>query len=422
MKPYPVIGLLLLGWLASCSHAQNTDGQFVWATSIITETIWKLCSEVVTGTVYQQEPYSTNLVLPDAVLTEVTVHPSSSPTSCYNLPIPTPALDIVAFSADRASPDATDQDDPVFFYLGENATVPEYVATLIDGERYLLDVSSDACVSSRVALILAEGESLVVDQTGMHYFDSTCGSASSVVVKCFLDQIGPMVDAEFQRMADERRLNQRAMATTNFTVAVQVEDVIGSLFYGPEVWFGPSQCDYGNRDDFEGWSTHTWSCQHPGENSTEKQCERAFLNWMRPNTTWASSSGQSSAYLLHFISKAGPALSNLFPAMSPSFTKGLNWLSKAGSAVVDIAEFGGESICQALHQSDEYFLVLSDPGLSSVHTIGAYVSPPVSIISKTMNSQITNPARAPPRAVQPGVTGFPTVTATEFLPTIFGPL
>lgn len=378
--------------------------------------------------IYEQGPFSTSLVLVDAVLTGITVQPASSPTACYNLPIPTSALDLIAFSADQTSPDDAHQNDPVFFYLSDNATVPEYVATLIDGNRYVLDVSSNASAASRIALTLSGGESLVIDQTGMHYFDARCGSGSSVLVDGFLGQILPMVNEAPQRMSG-RQLDKREMPMTNFTVVVQVEDVIGSQFQGPQVLFGPTPCNFVNRNDTEGWSTYAWSCQHPGLNSSEKQCEGSFQTWLRPNTQPPSAggqppgtNGQPSSYLLKFISKAGSSITNLFPALSPPFAKGLNWLSKAESAVVDIAEFGGESICQLLHMNDEYLLVLSDPGISSAHTIGAYVSPPVPVISETMASHTTRNPRDPPRVVQPGATGFPTLTATAFLPTIFGPL
>jgi len=377
--------------------------------------------------VFEQGPFSTSLVLVDAVLTDITVQPASSPTSCYRLPIPTSALDLIAFSTGHVSTNAHSANDPVFFYVGGNATVPEYVAAFMDGNRYLLDVSSDAAAASRIALTLSGGESLVFDQSGMHYFDADCNSGSSALVNSFLDQILPMVNNSSQNAAVSR-MSKRDMPENNFTVIVQVQDVIGSQLQGPQVSFGPSACTLFGKRDTEGWSTYTWSCQHPGANSSEKQCEASFHSWLRSNNTQAAGSGTSNAnnelssYLLRFVSKAGSSITNLFPALSPSLGKGLSWINTAESAVVDVAEFGGESVCRLLHMNDEYFLVLVDPGLSTTHTIGAYVSPPVPVISETLASWTTRKTKEPPRVVQPSATDFVSVTATSFLPAILGSL
>ena len=77
----------------------------------------------------------------------------------------------------------------IFFYVGSNATVPEYVGTDLDGSHCLLDISSNALAADRVALALTSGESLVFSQDGMHHFGAACNSASSVAIGDFLDRM-----------------------------------------------------------------------------------------------------------------------------------------------------------------------------------------------------------------------------------------
>ncbi|KAK3987651.1 hypothetical protein QBC44DRAFT_270551, partial [Cladorrhinum sp. PSN332] len=438
--------ITLLVKLTSSQYNPASSSPWYWATTIVTETVWTICTVEETQTVglnlnpvYDSQltcpqviaklavPATvTNIAVPDAeepVLTSVTVQPPTSPTSCYNLPTPTFSLEVIAFSANQISRDGTaNATDPVFFYVGNNATSPEYVGTFIDGNRVLLDLSPDASAAGRVAILLPGGESLVFDQTGVHHFDAGCRSVSSVMIPSFMDQVRSIASApnihsnnpEVGPISGGYRssaLGKREMQSKNFTVQMVVESIIDAELQGPNMFWGPSPCTFVSRTPGEGeWPVFTWTCEYPGKQSAEKKCEAAFQNWLRPGSNSVSARGLIESgddlfqYLPRFLAKAGGSLTNLLPGVSSVMQAGMKWLSAAQNAVIDVAEFGGESVCEVLHAFDEYKLVMSDAGLKEKgrqHTVGAYVSPPVDTIVGTLASHTTRMTREPPRAVVP---------------------
>ncbi|KAK0668213.1 hypothetical protein QBC41DRAFT_356792 [Cercophora samala] len=400
--------LLALLLFASVEATGDPDTQYWAATTVVTETIFENVRLALT----------TSIILPNAVLTSVVVQPPTSPASCYSLPTPTESLDVVAFAASQVSASS----EPVFFYVGNNATSPEYVGTFIDGNRVLLDISPDASAAGRVAMILSSGESIVFDSTGVHHFDANCQSVASVVIPGFMDQVLAVAESpvHMQRRS-YHTIQKREMEQQNFTVAVRVENVIDQLLREPDLAFGPSACGFVSRDVDGEWAILSWTCQYPGAESAEKACEQSFHSWLRPNfSSLAAVSGEINNgddlfnYLPHFFTKVGGSLMNLIPGLTPVLQKGLKWLTVAQEAVLDVAELGGESVCELLHAFDEYPLIFKDPGLETQHTIGKFISPPVPTISGTIASRTTKVTKEPPRAMQPTVTDFPTVTETSF--------
>ncbi|KAK3693421.1 hypothetical protein B0T22DRAFT_420732 [Podospora appendiculata] len=420
----------LLGGLCICAAQAERDDSFYWATTVITETVWTICAAQETATVFEQGPFSTSIVLANAVLTGITVQPASSPTSCYSLPTPASSLDVIAFAARQASTSSNaTASNPLFFYLGDNATSPEYVGTLLNGTQCLLDISPNASAAGRVALMLAGGESLVFDQTGMHHYNGGCDAVSSVTIANFSSQIMAIVDSpDLPTLSDIPQTGKmkRQLPETNFTVVVQIDDAINGQLLKPQVSFGPSPCTLLTQSEVGRWQTLIWTCQRPGANSSEKTCEAKFHNWFNPDPV-APSPGAGSTnngtdlfnHLPGFMSKLGHSITSLFPGLSPALLQAVGWLKTARRAVLNAAEFGGDELCLVLHAMDEYTLVLSDPGLPTPHTIGVYVSPPVPTISDTMALWTSRITKEPPRAVLPKVTGFPSVTETSFTPVSF---
>ncbi|KAK0735217.1 hypothetical protein B0T26DRAFT_671389 [Lasiosphaeria miniovina] len=447
--------------------AQLDTSPWMWATVVVTETVWTMCAAEETTTIVEQGPVSTSIVLANAVLSDITIQPASSPAWCYSLPTPLSALDSIALSVDRASPTAPStasvaDEDAVFFYVGDNATAPEYVGALVDGSPFLLDISSNASAAGHVALVSsATGETLVFDAAGMHRFAPGCVAVSSVLVAGFMEQMVDIVSqmpvaqsnvfgqdsvAVAQKVA--RSKSAPKMAETNFTVVVEVDDIIDALLREPHVFFGPSECAFLSRDDKAGgdWTVLSWTCQFPGANSGEKACEAAFHSWLEPDGTIATStiiarttvaattvvelspqckpiSNGHDLFLClpQFVRAAGAPLTDLLPGIDAQLRRGLGWLAHAAqAAVVDAAEVGGKALCRVLHAADEYPVLFSDPGIAAAHTIAMYVSPPVPTIVETLASRTTRVTREPPRAVIPAVTAFPNVTVPSFLPTAAG--
>ncbi|KAK0732400.1 hypothetical protein B0T21DRAFT_195404 [Apiosordaria backusii] len=150
--------LFILLFCALVEANGDPDPQYWTATTVVTETVWTMCTAEETETVDPKLPINlldskltctqvfenikvaltTSIILPNAILTSVVVEPPASPTSCYSLPTPISSLDVIAFAANQITTDSSKASDPVFFYVGNNATSPEYVGTLIDGNRVLL--------------------------------------------------------------------------------------------------------------------------------------------------------------------------------------------------------------------------------------------------------------------------------------------
>lgn len=429
----------LLAVILPRSEAESLDPWL--ATAIVTETVWTTdCSveeatrvrrpiryhdQDLTPQTLTRHPTTTSIVLTNAILTNVTVQPATSPTSCYELPTPIASLDVVAFSVRHIS----DTDiDPVLFYLADNATVPVYVATFIDGHRILLDVSANSSTAGRVALAMPRGESIVFDATGIRHFDARCDSVWSVDIDGFLDQItsiafplpGSRLVKSNLRVRDDVGVDTDADST--FSVTIQVDDLVGNQLMAPQLSFGPTACKLVKQQLGTEWSNFTWDCDFPGANSSVKRCANAFASWLEPSFPQPEGEGSEKSkkdiplfnVLPGFLDEACSPIISLFPNLSQPLGDGLDWISKAHVAVLDAVTGGALAMCSALHQSDQYGLFFSDPGLSDTHTVGVYHSPPVSTIVGQVASRTTLMTREPPRVVMPTVTDFPSVTATSF--------
>lgn len=356
-------------------------------------------------------PLTTSIVFPDAVLTGVTIQPASSPTSCCALPTPSTSLELIAFE-----PNATDVDS-IYFYKNSNATSPEYVGTFVDGSRCLLDLSPEALAAGRLAVHLSNGESIIFDDTGMHYYGAGCNTTTCVSISDFLAQLAGLPDAP---PPADGRVRRRDFPETNFTVAVQVAAAIDLFLHDPQVTFGESPCTFIDIQNITDWDIHSWTCQFPGAKSNEQSCEEKFHSWFKPDSPSLTGTGlnQTGKALFNFVprlvNRVGSNIADLFPGISEPLQHGLTWLNNAHNAVLHAADVGGGELCEVLHALDEYDLILSDPGLPSLHTIGNYHSPPLPTITEVFESHTTSITKEPPRQVVPTETSFPNVTETSF--------
>lgn len=418
--------------------AQGDNGTYCLATSWITETLLTACGVLETTTVRSQRrarkkgtsltmpgtqvyeavpcPVTTSIVLPDAVLTGVTIQPASSPTACCFFPTPSSSLKLIAFE-----PNATDV-DPIYFYASNNATSPYYVGTLVDGFRCLLDLSPEALAAGRLAAYLSNGESIIFDETGMRYYGASCNTTTSITISDFLTQLAGLPDVPPSAGADPRgrKVTKRNLPETNFNVAVQVAAAIDLFLHDPQVAFGDSPCTFVDIQNITEWDIHSWTCQYPGANSSEKSCEEKFHSWFKPDSPSPSETGlgQTGNALFNFVPRLVNRIENhfadLFPNISEPLQHGLAWLNNAHNAVLHAADVGGGELCEILHVLDEYDLILSDPGLPSLHTIGNYHSPPVATITEVFESHTKRITKEPPRQVVPAETSFPNVTEVSF--------
>lgn len=387
-----------------------------------TQTIWTTCGCAEPS---PTTPVSTCIDLGAATLTGITIQPSSSPARCYQLPTPLSALEPMALPVNQILD--TDATDPVFFYVGDNGTAPQYLGSLIGSSSCLLDLSYEASCAGRLAMTLPGGHSLVFDRSGIQIFGSACDAVSTLSIDNFWQQVVDITGIP-PLYFPSRQLRRRSQAETNFTVQVQVDKASASILQSPEVDFGQSPCHFQAAIPGDQYDTMSWTCQYPGPLSGEKQCEAAFNAWLSnaPDDP-VGSPGNLSDFLniiSPFLSQAGSPIASLLPReLSDTVLQGLQWLgSTAQGVAAEAVELSGMSICQVIHAADEYNLVLYGNTLVGTRTMGAYVTLPTqTIVANLVNTPREQPTREPPRIVQPDVTTFPIQTDSTFWPLIFPP-
>lgn len=401
---------------AAVPAAAITATETACATVTVTQTLW--------ATQYPPLPFSTAITLNNAVLTGITIQPVSSST-CYRAPIPTQAVAV------ELNPSPVDLSSaPLVFYLGDQSgsTAIDYITATIDGNACLLDITSSASSTSRVTLTFEGGDSLVFDYWGLQLINRDCSSVSSVEISNFSDQV-----AQIATSSSTIRIIPvvaREFDQKNFTVEFQIEKELHDLLQAPLLTFGSSPCQLISRELDNTWGNLTFTCQYPGANSTQKACSVIFDNWLQqtfpsmlsPNLT--NNPPNLLPYLPLFLSLATPQLSPLIPPLNPALHLATTWLTSIQSTFANLAQLGGNAICELIHAGDVHEIVFDDQVLPSPHTVGVFHSPPVDTVYATLAPHHTaatgEPAFPPPRQIRPSVTGLESVTVTSWVMPVVG--
>lgn len=404
--------IALAGILARTGLAYGTFGY----PAFLTETVWTgvTCTASPAST-----PVSTHIPFGATTMSGVTVHPASSPTSCYQLPTAVSALTPMALPLNQIL-ETSDTMEPVFFYVGGNGTTPQYLGTFIGNSQSLLDLSDAASSAGRLAMTLPGGERLVVERGGIHLFGQGCDSVHSLSVESFWAQIVNITGTPSSSPPSQRLGKRAAQDETPFTVHVQVDK--GTEAFQQAVVFGQSPCQIQGTTPGSQYDTMVYTCQYPGVNSGEKQCEAAFRAWLSNSPTDPNGvPGNLSDFLniiSPFLSQSNSAIASLLPReLQGTVSQALQWLGTTGQAVANEAiELGGLSLCTVLHAADENDLTFHN-GSVATHTMGAFVRPPTGTLTLDLqNTPRAAPTREPPRVHQPNIGNFPMFTESAFTP------
>ncbi|EGO53320.1 hypothetical protein NEUTE1DRAFT_17702, partial [Neurospora tetrasperma FGSC 2508] len=113
----------------------------------------------------------------------------------------------------------------------------------------------------------------------------------------------------------------------------------------------PSQSSFVDIQNITEWDIHSWTCQYPGANSSEKSCEEKFHSWFKADSPSPSGTGldQTGNALFNFVPRLVNRVENniadLFPGISEPLQHGLAWLNNAHNAVLHAADVGGGELC-----------------------------------------------------------------------------
>jgi hypothetical protein len=170
---------------------------------------------------------------------------------------------------------STNQTPPALteFYLSGNGTVANYLAMMgSDGNTYLIDLSDP----TKLGIVDSNGNSLYIDSADLHFATPDCSLVINVDIANFAQQLS--TQAKSTPLQSRDTLSKR-FSETSFFVVLQLTDQCQQPVTDltPSLGVGPTPCQSvpgsNNRQS-------TWSCQFPGANSGEMQCENSVNDWI----------------------------------------------------------------------------------------------------------------------------------------------
>ena len=361
------------------------------------------------------------IALNSVSLTGVTILAPRSPTSCFTLPTPSAAMDLVAVAV--TPQDDYDLSNPMMFSFGENATNPQYIGALASGDPYILDLSPDNPVTGQLGLQIPGQNALVFDGSGMSLFAGNCTSLSQVVVDNFYSQLSAMSGSVSSRSTSGRFEKRQSVPTTSFTVEVSVDSYLKTPSFSPNLTFGNSLCTLQTNELGTTMDNITWSCLYPPPQGGAAACAARLNTWLggmsMPSTTPRNTT-EVLATLSPFLSLAGDSLLTLFPGSDPALSLALAFMRQVETASKEAVGDVGSAACNVMHSFDSDDLVIEDSGLLGTKTLGSFLNaPPPSLAINLAASATASIAILPRRKANPK-DNFLIQIATDFK-SILGP-
>lgn len=160
-------------------------------------------------------------------------------------------------------------------FLSENGTEAKYVAGVGEDDiKYIFDVSNP----NRFAIMDDKGNSFYLDDSGIHVATSDCSLVLDLEIENFKGQVTELTGKSFTRRTVEKRF-----VNTKFDVALDLRDICDNPVTDiPSLGVGATPCELISEHFSTGESD--WSCQFPGEESKELQCENSVKQILNPLT------------------------------------------------------------------------------------------------------------------------------------------
>jgi hypothetical protein len=114
----------------------------------------------------------------------------------------------------------TQLNSPLDIYFDQGGATASYFSALISGSTYIFDVSDP----NRVAVTYPNGNSLIIDQTGISFFSADCSSSLVVSIVNFTEQIDALAASQGQAKCALHLYKRRE---TNFFIDVALRDQCG---------------------------------------------------------------------------------------------------------------------------------------------------------------------------------------------------
>ncbi|KAH7344230.1 hypothetical protein BKA66DRAFT_614888 [Pyrenochaeta sp. MPI-SDFR-AT-0127] len=192
----------------------------------------------------------------------------TSRSACSTLPAPTASL--------QAIPIPTTQETSQLqsFLFSQDGNKVQYLSVKgDDGKIYIIDYSQ----RGKLGIADTEGNTMYIDETGVHFSNADCSMGVDVNIDEFLSQAeyqSPLLNTEQQPSA---RLLKRFVNKDFVAIAElknQCQNPVTKLT--PSLSVGPTSCELSDSKD----GRFTFKCQFPGEKSDEMQCEDSVNAYM----------------------------------------------------------------------------------------------------------------------------------------------
>lgn len=381
-----------------------------------------LPSDASLGTSSQVLTTYSAIALSSLTLTGVTVLAPRSPTSCYSLPTPPAAMDLVAVAV--TPQDTVDLSNPMFLSFGANGTNPQYIGAFASGESYILDLSPDNPITGQLGLQMPGDTALVFEGSGMSLYKENCSLLSEVLIDNFYSQAGAISGGAAKRASDMTvETKQDALNSSAFTVDISMDNYLNTPDFSPSLIFGNSLCTVVSSAAGKNVDNITWSCLYPPPEGGAAACAARLSTWLGEISS-PSSAPQNTTEVLATLSPilalAGDSLSELFPGADPALGLGFTFMRQVEDALREAVGDVGAAACDVMHTFDSDDLVIEDSGPLGTKTLGSFITePPPSLAINLAASATASIVELPRRKANP-TDNFLLQIATNFA-SIFAP-
>lgn len=362
------------------------------------------------------------IALSSLTLTGVTVLAPRSPTSCYSLPTPPAAMDLVAVAV--TPQDTVDLSNPMFLSFGANGTNPQYIGAFASGESYILDLSPDNPITGQLGLQMPGDTALVFEGSGMSLYKENCSLLSEVLIDNFYSQAGAISGGTAKRATDMTvETRQEALNSSAFTVDISMDNYLNTPDFSPSLIFGNSLCTVVSSAAGKNVDNITWSCLYPPPEGGAAACAARLSTWLSdissPSTA-PQNTTEVLATLSPILALAGDSLTELFPGADPALGLGFTFMRQVEDALKEAVGDVGAAACDVMHTFDSDDLVIEDSGPLGTKTLGSFItSPPPSLAINLAASATASIVELPRRKANP-TDNFLLQIATNFA-SIFAP-
>ncbi|MCJ1408961.1 hypothetical protein MMC19_003038 [Ptychographa xylographoides] len=314
----------------------------------------------------------------------VTYSVITSPASVYHLPTPTTSLQAVVVT-DTGNPDLA----PYTAYFNPDGSFADEIGLTIDGTFIVFDISNPA----QIAFTFPDGNSVVVDATGVYLYAADGSSELVVTIADFVSMFGGTAPPPPRLRSRSTGAMQRRDATT-FEVDVSYFDQCGNPdgTSSPQIQSGNTPCSVSSL----GVGVYAGTCTFPDVNAIEAACEasvKGALDSVTGGFFGSITNWGAAAAFIAFILRKG-VLAEVAAGIAAVLDAPIIGTAIGGFALFELVVAGigsaniAHGICAVLYF--DYTLVVTVDGVQGDDVLAVLDAPPTAAIATSYT--VSDPA------------------------------